>query len=188
MKIVIDGNIGSGKTTQLCELEKKGFKIKREPIDDWPLELYYSDPAKWGLYFQLIVLKSHSRIIRDSNAIYERFPGSGTQVFWPLMEKNSGEDSVYQAMYERHGWDPDIYIWIHTTPEKCFDNIKTRTQSGDTSVSLEYLENLDTNYTKMFTSLTCLKFEINGNNSIEVVHNQILKIVKEYYYKKDGSV
>ena len=121
-----------------------------------------------------------------NNGIYERFPGSGTQVFWPLMEKNSAEDSVYQAMYKRHGWDPDIYIWIHTSPDRCFDNMKNRTQSGDVSVSLEYLENLDTNYNSMFDSLDCLKFEIDGNDSIDIVHNQILKIV-EYYYKTDDE-
>jgi hypothetical protein len=36
MKIVIDGNIGSGKTTQLGLLEQKGWKLRREPIDKWP--------------------------------------------------------------------------------------------------------------------------------------------------------
>jgi deoxyadenosine/deoxycytidine kinase len=183
MKIVIDGNIGSGKTTQLTKLENKDFNVKREPIEDWPLELYYSDPTKWGLYFQLIVLKSHARYISGDAGIYERFPGSGTQVFWPLMEKTPAEDSVYQAMYKRHGWNPDVYIWINTSPYQCFNNMKTRDQSGDVSVSLEYLENLNKNYEKLFESMNCLKYEINGNESIDKVHEQILKIIETQYYK-----
>ncbi len=188
MKLVIDGNIGSGKTTQLTKLEENGFRVKREPIDEWPLELYYSDPIKWGLYFQLIVLKSHSYTFSDCSGIYERFPGSGTQVFWPLMEKNSAEDSVYQEMYKRHGWNPDVYVWINTSPEQCLHNMKNRKQSGDTSVSLEYLEKLHSNYENMFSSMNCLKFEINGNNTINSVHEQILKIVNEYYLKNGEPV
>jgi predicted ATPase len=41
MKVVIDGNIGSGKTTQLGLLEKAGYIVRREPIDQWPLEEFY---------------------------------------------------------------------------------------------------------------------------------------------------
>ena len=51
-KIVIDGNIGSGKTTQLDLLEQQGkYNIKKEPIEKWPLDLYYSDPKRWGFLF-----------------------------------------------------------------------------------------------------------------------------------------
>lgn len=31
MKVVIDGNIGSGKTTQLDLLEMRGYRVRREP-------------------------------------------------------------------------------------------------------------------------------------------------------------
>jgi len=182
-KIVIDGNIGSGKTTQLNKLEEKGFRVQREPIEEWPLELYYSDPARWGLFFQLIVLKSHARLVKNEPCIYERYPGSGTQVFWPLMTKTPSEDDVYKASYQRNGWDPDIFIWVNTPAGQCFENITQRTQSGDQSVSLSYLEQLETQYEKMFNNLGCLKFEVDGDQSIEEVHNKILKIIN-FYYKK----
>ena len=99
------------------------------------------------------------------------------------MEKTPAEDSVYQAMYKRHGWNPDVYIWINTSPYQCFNNMKTRDQSGDVSVSLEYLENLNKNYEKIFESMNCLKYEINGSESIDTVHEQILKIIEAHYYK-----
>ena len=181
MKIVIDGNIASGKTTQLNLLEQQNFKVKREPIEDWPLELYYGNPEQWGLFFQLIVLKTHSRIVKDESCIYERFPGSGTQVFWPIMKKNPSEDLVYQEAYRRYGWEPDIFIWIHTSPSKCWNNVQTRNQDGDKSITSTYLDTLDTQYEKMFNSLKCLKFEINGNDTVEQVHNEILKIINNYY-------
>jgi deoxyadenosine/deoxycytidine kinase len=180
LKFVVDGNIGSGKTTQLNLLEAKGYRVKREPIEDWPLELYYTDPARWGLSFQLTVLQSHSQLIDDPNlCIYERYPGSGTRVFWPLMEKTAGEDSVYKHAFELQGWEPDIFIWINTPPTKCYENITRREQSGDKSVSTDYLEQLHLKYEEMFEKLDCTKFKINGDQSIEKVHEEIMKIIIE---------
>lgn len=178
LKIVIDGNIASGKTTQLNLLEQKGFKVKREPIEEWPLELYYSDPARWGLSFQLTVLKSHSQLVDgEGPCIYERYPGSGTQVFWPLMNMSEMEDSVYQHAYKMQGWEPDLFIWLETTPEQCYKNIETRHQSGDKSVSYDYIEKLHENYNTMFEKLVCKKFKVNGNRKIHEVHEEILSIL-----------
>ena len=55
-KIVIDGNIGAGKTTQLNRIEKLGFRVVKEPIEQWPLDLFYSDPERWGFLFQMVRL------------------------------------------------------------------------------------------------------------------------------------
>jgi deoxyadenosine/deoxycytidine kinase len=48
IRVVIDGNIGSGKTTQLGLLEKKGYMVRREAIHDWTLDEFYADPARWA--------------------------------------------------------------------------------------------------------------------------------------------
>jgi hypothetical protein len=55
MKIVIDGNIGAGKTTQLNLLESKGFKVHREPIEKWPLELF---PQEVGSHLSIDYLRN----------------------------------------------------------------------------------------------------------------------------------
>jgi len=181
VKIVIDGNISSGKTTQLTKLEESGFKVKREPINDWPLELYYSDPARWGLAFQLKVLKSHSQV-EDGDCIYERYTGSGMNVFWPAMEKTSFEDEVYRAMYENLGWIPDIYILIDKSPYLCFSHLMERKQVGDESVSLDYIKTLHENYITMFEKLECIKVKIKGDQSIQKVNQDIINfIIKKTY-------
>ena len=56
MKIVIDGNIGVGKSTQLRLLEQVGYKVYREPIDDWSLELFYKDQSRWAFLLQMQIL------------------------------------------------------------------------------------------------------------------------------------
>ena len=56
LRVVIDGNIGSGKTTQLGLLEKTGYTVRREAIQDWPLEEFYKDPARWAFLLHTSIL------------------------------------------------------------------------------------------------------------------------------------
>lgn len=178
MKIVIDGNISSGKTTQLNLLEKLSIPVKREPIEEWPLELYYSNPERWGLVFQLIVLQTLK--VEKEPFIYERCPYSSMNIFWPLMKKTDEEDKVYRRSYELEGgWGPDIYILIDKTPELCYEHLCKRNQVGDSSVTMDYINKLNFQYQEMFEKLDCNKFKINGNENITVIHENIVKILKE---------
>lgn len=63
----IEGNIGCGKTTLLRILEKElpTVVFMNEPVSEWEsvgngtvnlLNLYYSDPERWGLTFQTYAL------------------------------------------------------------------------------------------------------------------------------------
>jgi thymidine kinase len=178
MKIVIDGNIGSGKTTQLNLLENKGYRVKREPIEEWPLELYYSDPERWGFLFQMIILQSLKTV--PGFVIYERSPLSSKEVFWKVMEKTQIEDQVYTRAYEKEAWYPDVYIYIDTVPQLCYEHLKHRTQEGDGAVEYSYLKTLDSKYKEMLNEITCDKYIINGNESIDTINKKINSIISKY--------
>ncbi len=64
--IVVEGNIGSGKTTFLDKFRDDGDNdrvlVLSEPVDRWRnvqghnlLDLMYADPARWSLLFQTYV-------------------------------------------------------------------------------------------------------------------------------------
>ena len=84
MHIVIDGNIGSGKTTQLELLEQNGWSVKREPLDEWPLDLFYKDMSRWALLLQMKILQT-LRPVRDGVTVYERCLLSTRHVFWEYL-------------------------------------------------------------------------------------------------------
>lgn len=175
MKIVIDGNIGSGKTTQLNLLEKAGFKVKREPIEKWPLDLYYSDPERWGFLFQIIILQT--LVPEKETTVYERSPISSRDVFWKAMKKTDLEDQAYRKQFDIQAWLPDFYILINKTPEKCFEHLQNRKQEGDSQIPFDYLVELDKNYKIMFDDLNCKKFAVDGNDTIENIHKKIVNIL-----------
>jgi len=177
MNIVIGGNISSGKTTQLNFLESIGCEVKREPIEKWPLDLYYSDEERWGFLFQMIVLQTLEKV--EYNCIYESCPYSSKNVFWPLMKKTPEEEQSYEKAYEHYGWKPDLYILIDKTPELCYEHLLKRNQAGDTGVTLDYLQKLHLKYQELFEKLDCKKYKINGNQNIKNVNNDIVKIIRE---------
>ena len=181
MKIVIDGNIGSGKTTQINLLEEKGFRVKREPIEEWPLDLFYSDMERWGLTFQLVVI--HTLQTTATNTIFERSPLSAKEIFWKLLKKTPLEDQVFQWAYEKDGWDPDVYILLDKDPNICYKHIQTRGQEGDSGVSMDYLNSLHDKYHIMFNGITCPKYMIDASQSREQIHENILAIINEYMPK-----
>ena len=183
MKVVIDGNIGSGKTTQLDLLEKKGWKVRREPIETWPLELFYSDKSRWALVLQLRILQTLRPVDTKDIVVYERCLLSTRHVFWEyLLQKKyvcSTEDSVYVHEYDRRVWYPDVYIFLSKSPDCAFEHIQTRNQAGDSKISLDYLKELDVLYKKMIQNVPCKVHIIDGHQDPETIHQQILTILKE---------
>ena len=181
MKVVLDGNIGSGKTTQLGLLEKKGFVVFREPIADWPLQEFYED-TKNGLF------PLHMTIIRTlrprGHGVYERSLLSSRWVFWEWAKSKGtvAHDETYEYFYQRHTWQPDVYIFLAKSPEKCFEAIQTRGQTGDGFVSLEYLKELDELYAKMIMNVPCRVHIIKADAPPEEIHEKILNILSHNEY------
>ena len=85
MKIVIDGNIGSGKSSTIARIQElTRLPVFLEPITEWTeyLDAFYKQPDKYALPFNLKVLSSFERW-KDNNfkAIYERSPESCKYIF-----------------------------------------------------------------------------------------------------------
>lgn len=194
MKVVIDGNIGSGKTTQLKILEEMGYTVHREPINEWPLDVFYSDPIRWNLMFQLRVLQTLPEIrysIQSNSEFFERCIWSAFHVFWQNAKESQAvtywEDVVFQDVYNHIRCEPDVYIFIARDPLKCYESVQKRRQSGDSKVSLEYIEKLDVLYGKMLDKLNVNVYIVNGNQSPEEVHKQIINILNNRANELYGS-
>jgi deoxyadenosine/deoxycytidine kinase len=184
MKVVIDGNIGSGKTTQLNLLEKRGYKVRREPIDEWPLEEFYKDPKRWAFYFHMVILQTLRPLKTQETVVYERSLLSSRWVFWPVLRKQNlvtqEEDKTYSQFYEQYAWFPDLYIFLSKTPDLAWEHIQTRHQAGDSGVTREYWLELDAEYQKLIHNVPCKVHIVNANRSVEEIHQEICEILVEH--------
>jgi thymidylate kinase len=176
MKVVIDGNIGSGKTTQLGLLGAKGFRVFKEPIEEWPLEEFYKDPKMGVFPLHMAILKT----LQDKGpAIYERSLLSSRWVFWEWAKARglTMHSEIYEYFYERHSWAPDLYIFLSKSPEECHRHIQKRSQTGDAHVTLQYLRDLDDLYARMIKNIPCIVHVLNASEPPDEIHEKILKIL-----------
>jgi len=181
--IVIDGNIGAGKTTQLDLLEKKGFRVRREPLDQWPLKEFYEDPSRWAFFFHMVLLKTQ-KPPSSSRVIYERSLYSSRYVFWKVLV-NQGhvtpqEDEIYDYFWNKFAWRPKLFIYLAKDPEVAFEHIQKRNQAGDTGITLEYLKLLDENYKELIRCIPCRVVVVNANKPADEIHEEIYRHVLEY--------
>jgi deoxyadenosine/deoxycytidine kinase len=181
MRIIIDGNIGSGKTTQLELLRQVGWSVKCEPIEKWPLDLFYKDMSRWAFLLQMRILQT-IQASKEGVHIYERGLLGTRHVFWEYLRKKNyvtnEEHIAYENAYEKYAWYPDLYIYLSKTPETAFEHIKTRNQPGDTKITLEYLKELNTLYNSMIKNVPCKVYVVNANKTPEKIHEEIISILK----------
>jgi deoxyadenosine/deoxycytidine kinase len=176
-RIVIDGNIGSGKSTQLKMIS--GYTVNCEPIHDWPLKLFYDNPDRWAFLLQMAILKSFSDYEKSTVVIWERSPESSREVFWNILQKTKEEDDVYSYFYNQCGWVPDIHIYIRTDPKTCFERIHSRHQEGDTNISFEYVQKVHNSYERYIKSKGDSVIIVDGNKTPEEIHSEIVRCLRD---------
>jgi len=186
MKIVIDGNIGCGKSTLIKKISldnNLSAKLFNEPLEDWDewLKLFYSDMSKYSFGFQMRVLKSHLDKKKINDGIFERSPLSCQKVFGQLLFEDKMMTHLEWNLTEEfnydYGWIPDIVFYLKCDPEICLKRIQNRSRDGENSISIDYLKRLDSKYNLLYLNPNA-NFKvivIDGSQCISTVYQDFIK-------------
>lgn len=159
--IYIEGNIGTGKSTFLKQLDESYLKKKYnydviyEPVDDWQkigiLEKFYSDPKKYCYLFQSYCLFTRFQLLRkiESSLDYifiERSIFSDKYVFATgckeLGQLDDIEYNIYDTWFNNFlkNHPVDYYhIYLRVDPRVCLERINTRNRGEESGIGLDYL-------------------------------------------------
>jgi len=161
--IVVEGNIGSGKTTFLQHFKKFSDKIAvlDEPVEKWRnvqghnlLDLMYKDPSKWSLcfqsYVQMTMLDLHTRPVMQPIKLMERSIFSAKYCFANNLQNQGfmgdAEHVVLSEWFDyiRHQipLKVDLIVYLRTDPEVVHDRICERGRSEENAISLDYLKSI----------------------------------------------
>lgn len=185
MRIIIDGNIGSGKSTLIDFLKKDYKHVYPEPIGEWKswLHKYYQDMKKNALGFQLKVLKTHIDRSKYIHGIFERSPLSCQKVFGELLFEdnliNELEFDLCEDFYQSFGWSPDIVIYLRCSPETCYNRMKERNRESEDQIPLDYLKKIDNKYEKLYTNKQNVII-IDGEDNTEKIYQDVKQSLKKY--------
>lgn len=164
--VIVEGNIGSGKTTFLQHFSKfPKVDLLTEPVDKWRdlngynlLQRMYEDPSRWSLtfqtYVQLTMLQNHTKRSGQEVKMMERSIHSAKFCFVENLYKTGkmppSEYEVISAWFDFLAETPsvdlgvDLIVYLRTSPEKALERVKARSRGEEHLIPLSYLEELHT--------------------------------------------
>lgn len=204
--IVVEGNIGSGKTTFLQPFTTiPQVEVLEEPVKEWRsldngrhnlLELMYTDPTRWSLlfqtYVQLTMLRQHSKPAIKPVRIMERSLLSARYCFVEnLHERGQMTEAEYAVLSEWFNFlvtcpnldfGIDHIIYLRTDPEVAYERVKKRRRHEEHLIPIEYIRDLHNLHEDWLFRRT--KFQplqapvtvVDANQDLEAVKEECLRL------------
>jgi deoxyadenosine/deoxycytidine kinase len=182
--VVIEGNIGAGKTTLASRIaEQFNARLILERFSDNPfLPKFYSDPAKYSFPLELSFLADRYKQLKEelvSPDLFKSFTVADYYFMKSLVFAASTLDGDEYNLYRQIFYiiygslpRPDIYVYLHLRPERLLQNIAKRGRSYETSITADYLKKVQENYFTFFRQNQDVIYLIIDINEIDFVENE----------------
>lgn len=189
--ISVDGNIGSGKSTNVRDIAQyykdKGrtdIHFIQEPVDAWKsvvdhngvpiLVNYYKDKKKYAFRLQMLAYISRLSLLREAVTkgykyiITERCVCTDKNVFTKMLydagDIEHDEYIIYNQWFNEFIRDVPVgaIIYIKASPEVCLERVNIRAREGE-QIPIEYLEECDRYHNVWIYSESIPKLVIDAN-------------------------
>lgn len=160
--IIVEGNIGSGKTTFLKHFQKDPNVLTiAEPVEQWQnvkghnlFNLLYSDMNKWAFtfqtYVQLTMVNLHALKTDKPFKMMERSLYSARYCFVENLSKekiiSNPElvvlDEWFKWLINQKEVSCDLIVYLRTDPEVAYNRIKERCRNEERSIPYDYIKKL----------------------------------------------
>ncbi len=182
--LVIEGNIGSGKTS-LANMIAEDFQAKSvlEGFDENPfLPMFYEDQDKYAFPLEMSFLADRysqlSRHIRELE-LFSSFVVSDYYFMKSLIfAQNTLSNTEYQLyqrffniIYEKLP-KPDLYVYLHQDVDNLMKNIAKRGRNYEQKIDPNYLEKIKDGYFRFFNQQNDFPILIIDTNKIDFVSNK----------------
>lgn len=182
--IVIEGNIGSGKTTLASRIAGQfNARLVLEHFDDNPfLPKFYNDPAKYSFALELSFLASRYKQLKEELGSHDLFKAFIVADYYFMKSLvfaastlNVDEFNLYREIfYIIYGSlpKPDIYVYLHLKTERLLENIRKRGRDYEQSISSEYLQKIQDSYFAFFRQNPENRYLVIDINNVDFLTNE----------------
>jgi deoxyadenosine/deoxycytidine kinase len=182
--VVIEGNIGAGKTTLATRIsEQFNARLILEHFADNPfLPKFYSDPEKYSFPLELSFLASRYKQLKDElvpQDLFKTFTVADYYFMKSLVFASSTLDGDEYNLYRQIFYiiygslpKPDIFVYLHLSPEKLLQNIEKRARNYEKSITREYLQKIQESYFTFFRQNPDNRYLVIDINNIDFVANE----------------
>ncbi len=182
--LVIEGNIGSGKTSLVNKVaDEFGARTLLEGFDDNPfLPKFYDDQEKFAFPLEMSFLADRYNQLKRNIREFELFSSFLVSDYYfmksLIFAQNTLSTDEY-LLYERFFYiiyeklpKPDLYIYLHADVEKLMQNIAKRGRSYEQNIDPAYLEQICQGYFRFFRQQDDFPIVVIDTNQIDFVQNQ----------------
>jgi deoxyadenosine/deoxycytidine kinase len=197
--IVIEGNIGAGKTTLSKMIAKEyNAKLILEQFADNPfLPKFYKEPDKYSFQLELSFLAERYQQLNQeltSRDLFRPFTVADYYFMKSLIFARAtlkeDEYNLYRQIFNiiyKSIPKPDLYVYLHVDVKNLKRNISDRGRDYEKAISEEYLARVQHGYFDFFRQQNDIKYLIIDSNSLDFVENQedyakIKKLIFEREY------
>jgi deoxyadenosine/deoxycytidine kinase len=185
--LVIEGNIGAGKTSLATMIAKKhNARLILEQYADNPfLPKFYRDPGRYSFPLELSFLAArykqlHSELI--SPDLFQPFTVAdyyfSKSLVFAKITLQMDEFNLYRQLFDiihQQLPKPDLYVYLYMSVEKLVSNIRKRGRDYEQDISADYLENVQQSYFEYLRSLKNQKIIV-----LDLEHLDYISVKRHY--------
>lgn len=164
--VLLEGNIGAGKTTLGRTIAASGeFGFIEEPTAAWRedfasnmLDHLYTDIARWAFTFQICTFitraktwpevlahTEHRKVVLERSIFCDRFVF--VENFYRMGLMSLTECQLYRGLWDflvsNYCDQPDLILYLRTPAEVCLQRIRDRGRAEESGIELNYLLQLE---------------------------------------------
>lgn len=182
--IVVEGNIGVGKTTLASKIaEDFNAKLVLERFADNPfLPKFYEDQSRYAFPLEMSFLADRYQQLSDDLAQFDLFKDfivADYHIFKSLIfakiTLQEDEFRLYKMMFDiihKETPKPDLYVYLYQNTNQLLEKIKNRGRSYEQQIQDNYLEKINQGYLDYIKTKTDLNILIIDVSNKDFVKNQ----------------
>jgi deoxyadenosine/deoxycytidine kinase len=182
--IVIEGNIGAGKTTLSHKIsEERNAKLILEQFAENPfLPKFYKDPEKYSFPLEMSFLADRYNQLKKELSEQDLFKSFTIADYYFMKSLIFSKQTLQNDEYTLYRQffhiiynslpKPDLYVYLHSNADKLLDNIKKRGREYEQDITADYLLKIQDSYFEFFKQQQDLRFLVIDTNNIDFVNEE----------------
>ena len=196
--IVIEGNIGAGKTSLATKLadDLDASLVLEQFEENSFLPKFYKDPERYAFPLELSFLADRYQQLKDhfrKPDLFKPITVSDYFIYKSLIfagqNLESAELTLYKRMFEIVSSvvpRPDLLVYLYLPTDQTKQNIITRGRSYEQQITLQYLDKIQSGYMEFLKQLTDWRILLVETSGIDFVwrgedYKWISEIVRKDY-------
>ena len=196
--VVIEGNIGAGKTSLAKKLaDEYNANLILEQFEDNPfLPKFYNNPDKYSFHVELSFLASrYQQLVQELpyKNLFKTFTLAdfyfSKSLIFASVTLSQAEYNLYRQIFNiiyKSLPKPDLYIYLHMEPAQLLKNIKNRGREYENNLNEDYLQKIQDGYFQFMKEQNEMRIVLIDTSKLDFIkYDTDYEYIKHHIFEKE---